>query len=79
MQIIKETKIVSAGQLMGELIAGVPGFLRGTPDPDKPTSLICDSDSGRVHTREENGLEVMFHESILASEVQTVIDAHTPA
>ena len=80
MQQIIVTKSHADAQLMNELIAAVPTFIRTTAvSEDGITKNMCTSESGQVESYPDGSVRVTFADNIASSAVQTVIDAHTPA
>ena len=80
MQQITVTKSHSDAQLMNELIAAVPTFIRtNTVTEFGRVTNICTPESGQVESYSNGSVRVSFADDISSSAVQTVIDAHTPA
>jgi len=79
MQEITVAKSHAGGQLMKELIAAIPTFIRTTATIEAGlTRNICTPESGGVTSYPDESVRVKFADDISASAVQTVIDAHTP-
>jgi len=79
MQEITVIKSHSGGQLMDELIAAIPTFLRTTPKiEDGITRNFCTPDSGAVFSYPDGSMRVTFADDIESSEVQSVINVHIP-
>ena len=79
MQEITVTKSHADAQLMDELIASVPTFIRTTPViVDGFTRNHATRESGQVESYPNGSVRVSFADDISSSAVQTVIDAHTP-
>ena len=80
MQQITVTKSHADAQLMNELIAAIPTFIRTTAVSEGGiTKNMCTSESGQVESYPNGSVRVSFADNISSSAVQTVIDAHTPA
>ena len=80
MQQITATKSHVDSQLMNELIAAIPTFIRTTAVVEFGlTKNMCTSESGQVESYPNGSVRVSFADNISSSAVQTVIDAHTPA
>lgn len=75
MQTIALVRANNLAQLMDELIAGVPTFLRTTVDADGRN--VATADSGVVEGSPTT-IRITFADNIPAVDVQAVIDAHVP-
>ena len=73
MQTLSIVKLHHSAQLMDELIAGVPTFMRVTTGDER----VADPDAGRVDSI-GNSLTVTFADDIASADVLKVIIAHTP-
>ena len=81
MQQITVTKSYAGSQLMAELIAAVPTFLRTTAVTEfgRTINHAITGECGGVESYPDGRVRVTFADDISSSAVQTVIDAHTPA